>query len=123
MFVLRRLPAFLALLLLAALSLRLGLLFLAAVPLTLLLAVLLFIPQALLQTLLSAVLWGGCIAWAGLAWLRISEHLGRGLPWHRLALIFGAVTLFTAWAAWLLRGPAGAASSKDRPARPGGEAV
>ncbi len=103
MFVLRRLPAFLALLMLGALSLRLGLMFLVAVPLTLLLAILLFIPRHFLQTLVGAVLWGGCVAWLGMAWLRVNERLPYGQPWLRLALIFGAVTLFTAWAAWLLR--------------------
>ena len=54
MFVLRRLPACLALLMLGALSLRLGLAFLVTVPLMLVL-VLLFIPRALLQTILATV--------------------------------------------------------------------
>jgi len=53
--------------------------------------------------LVSAVLWGGCLAWIGMAWLRVYERREGGQPWLRLALIFGAVTLFTAWAAWLLR--------------------
>jgi len=112
MFVLRRLPAFLALLLLGALSLRLGLAFLLAVPLTLALLVLLFIPKPVLQTGLGAVLWGGCLAWAGMAWLRVGERLAAGLPWTRLTLIFGGVTLFTAWAAWLLRRPRTEAESR-----------
>jgi hypothetical protein len=103
MFVLRRLPAFLALLMLGALSLRLGLAFLVAVPLAMVLSILLFIPKAMLQTMLAAVLWGGSLAWVGMAWLRVGERLSGGLPWMRLALIFGTVTLFTAWAAWLLR--------------------
>ena len=104
MFVLRRLPACLALLMLGALSLRLGLDFLAAVPLTLLLMALLFIPRAIPQTIALVVVWGGSIAWVGMAWLRIRQRLGEGLPWLRLAVIFGAVALFSAWAAWLLRG-------------------
>jgi hypothetical protein len=104
MFVLRRLPACLALLMLGALSLRLGLGFLAAVPLTLLLMALLFIPGTIPQMIVSAVVWGGSIAWVGMAWLRIQLRLAEGLPWMRLAIIFGAVALFTAWAAWLLRG-------------------
>ena len=74
-----------------------------AVPLTLVLPVLLFIPRATLQTILSALLWGGSLAWVGMAWMRVSERLTLGLPWMRLAVILGAVTLFTAWAAWLLR--------------------
>ncbi|GLH74876.1 hypothetical protein GETHLI_33780 [Geothrix limicola] len=103
MFVLRRLPAFFALLMLAALSLRLGLSLLVTGPLTLALLVLLFIPKRFMQTLLGAVLWGGVLAWLGMAWLRANERLAGGQPWRRLVLIFGAVTLFTAWAAWLLR--------------------
>jgi hypothetical protein len=121
MFVLRRLPAFLALLLLGALSLRLGLAFLVAVPLTVVLLVLLFIPKAALQAGLAAVLWCGSLAWVGMAWLRVGERLAAAQPWTRLALIFGAVTLFTAWAAWLLRAPSPA--SEHGPAGPGGEAV
>ncbi|MCE1204885.1 MAG: hypothetical protein LWW79_09810 [Holophagaceae bacterium] len=105
MFVLRRLPACFALLLLGALSLRLGLAFLLAVPLALALVVVLFIPKPVLQTALGAVLWGGCLAWAGMAWLRVGERMAAGLPWARLVLIFGGVALFTAWAAWLLRTP------------------
>ena len=104
MFMLRRLPACLALLMLGALTLRLGLGLGAAAPLTLLLMVLLFIPRTIPQAIASAVVWGGSIAWVGMAWLRIQQRLGEGLPWMRLALIFGAVALFTAWAAWLLRG-------------------
>ncbi len=101
---LRRLPAFVALLMLGALSLRLGLAFLVTVPLTLVLLVLLVIPRALLQTILSAVLWVGALAWLGMAWVRVNERLTLGQPWIRLVVIFGAVTLFTAWAAWLLGG-------------------
>ncbi len=103
MFVLRRLPALFALLMLGALSLRLGLAFVVTVPLVLVALVLLFIPRRALQTLLVAVLGGGVLAWVGMAWLRVSERLAAGLPGLRLAAIFAAVTLFTAWAAWLLR--------------------
>ncbi|MFN7957395.1 MAG: hypothetical protein U0P46_03575 [Holophagaceae bacterium] len=122
MFVLRRLPALLALLMLGALSLRMGLAFLVAVPLTFALLILLFIPRAALQVGLAAVLGCGSLAWVGMAWLRVSERLATGLPWTRLAVIFGAVTLFTAWAAWLLR-PAKRPASEHGPAGPGGEAV
>jgi hypothetical protein len=80
-FVLRRIPALLALLLLGALSLRLGLAPLIAAPVAVGLVVLLFIPAALLQTLLAAVLWAGVLAWAGMAWLRTGERLAAGLPW------------------------------------------
>ena len=103
MFVLRRLPALLALLMLGALSLRLGLPFLAAVPLTLAALVLLFIPKPALQVGLAVVLGCGSLAWVGMAWLRVNERLALGAPWLRMALILAAVALFTAWAAWLLR--------------------
>ena len=103
MFVRRRLPALLAFLLLGALSLRLGLSFLVALPLTLALLVLLFNPRSVVQAILGGVLWVGVLAWAGTAYLRVSERLALGLPWLRLVVIFAAVALFTAWAAWLLR--------------------
>ena len=103
MFVLRRLPALLALLMLGALAMRLGLHLLVALPLTLALLALLFIPRASVQTILAAILWGGSLAWAGMAWLRVSERMALDLPWMRLVFIFVAVALFTAWAAWLIR--------------------
>ena len=103
MFVLRRLPAFLALLMLGALALRLGLALLVALPCTLLLVALLFIPKAAVQTTLSGALWLGALAWVGTAWLRVNERLALEQPWHRLAAILGSVALFTAWSAWLLR--------------------
>ncbi|HCZ33277.1 MAG TPA: hypothetical protein DHV93_07365, partial [Holophagaceae bacterium] len=65
MFVLRRLPALLALLMLGALSLRLGLPFLVAVPLTLAALVLLFVPKAAIQASLALLLGAGTLAWAG----------------------------------------------------------
>ena len=104
MFVLRRLPALLALLMLGALSLRLGLHFLVAVPLTLAALVLLFVPKAAIQASLALLLGAGTLAWAGTAWMRVQERLALGAPWLRMALILAAVALFTAWAAWLLRG-------------------
>lgn len=103
MSVLRRVPAFLSLLLLGALALRLGLPFLLAVPLTLALLVALFIPKGPLQMALSALLWSGALAWLGVAWMRVSVRLEEGQPWVRLAVILCAVALFTAWAAWLIR--------------------
>ncbi len=100
--VLRRLPAALALLLLGALALRLGLPFLLAVPLTLILIGLLWVPKAVVRSGLAVLLGLGSLAWVGLAWVRVQERLAMDLPWLRLALILGAVALFTAWAAGLL---------------------
>ena len=102
-FVLRRLPAFLSLLLLGALALRLGLPFLLALPLTLALLVALFIPKGPVQMTLSAVLWSGSLAWLWMAWMRVSVRLDDGQPWVRLAVILGAVALFTGWSAWLMK--------------------
>jgi len=113
MFVLRRLPACLAILMLGALALRLGLGLWVVVTLMLILLGLLFIPRAIPQTIASVVVWGGSIAWMGMAWLRIRQRLGEGLPWMRLAVIFGAVALFSAWAAWLLRGNKKEAATTD----------
>ncbi len=104
MFVLRRLPALVALLMLGALSLRLGLPFLMAVPLTLALLLALFIPRTVVQTVMTLVLGSGVLAWLGTAWLRVQQRLANGEPWMRLVVIFGAVALFTAWSALLLRG-------------------
>lgn len=104
MFILRRLPAFLSLLMLGALALRLGLPFPLAVPLTLALLVALCVPKAPAQRLVGGFLWVGVPAWLGVAWLRVSERLDGGQPWVRLAVILGAVALFTGWSAWLMSG-------------------
>ena len=105
MFELRRLPALVACLLLGALSLRVGLPFLVAVPLTLAALILLFIPKPEGQAVIAALLWAGAIAWGALTWLRVQQRLAEGQPWLRLAAILGAVALFTALSAWLLRSP------------------
>lgn len=102
MSILRRLPALVALLLLGALALRLGLPFLLAVPLTAILLVALFTRPRAVQMTLAAILWAGALAWVGMGWMRVQQRLAEGLAWNRLALILGAVALFTAWAAWLL---------------------
>jgi hypothetical protein len=113
MFVLRRLPALLACLLLGAMSLRLGLPLLVAAPLTMVFLVMLFIPKAAMQTVLANLLRAGALAWVGMAWLRVQQRLAEGQPWLRLAMILGAVALFTAWAAWLLRGTKNETSTAD----------
>ena len=104
MFILRRLPACLSLLMLGALALRLGLPFWLAVPLTLALLVVLFIPKAPVQMALLVVLGGGSLAWFWMTWTRVSVRLDGGQPWMRLAVILGTVALFTGWSAWLMKG-------------------
>lgn len=112
MFVLRRLPAFFAVLMLGALTLRLGLAFLVAVPLTCLVLVLLFLPGRAVQTAISTLLGAGGLAWVAMTWIRVQERITLGQPWLRLTIILSTVALFTTWAAWLT-GP--------RDARPGNE--
>jgi hypothetical protein len=113
MFILRRLPALIACLLLGALSLRLGLPFPMTVPLTLAALILLFIPKPVAQAVLAALLGAGALAWVAMTWLRVQQRLAEGQPWLRLAVILGVVALFTAWAAWLLLGTGKETSTAD----------
>jgi endonuclease/exonuclease/phosphatase (EEP) superfamily protein YafD len=103
MFLLRRLPAFLACLLLGALCLRLGLSFLLDLPITLLLVGILFIRKAWAQITLTTLLAMGALGWLAMTGLRVQQRLALGEPWLRLAAILLAVACFTAWAAWLIR--------------------
>lgn len=103
MFVLRRLPAFLALLMLGALSLRLGLGFLPAIVLTLAMVVALFLPWNWTRGSVASLLWGGALAWVGMTLVRVQQRLQLGEPWMRLAMILIGVALFTAWSAWMLK--------------------
>lgn len=103
MFVLRRLPAFFALLMLGALSLRLGLGFLPAILLTLALVVTLFLPRKWAQVTVASLLGGGSLAWVGMTLVRVQQRLQLGEPWMRLAVILIGVALFTAWSAWMLK--------------------
>jgi hypothetical protein len=103
LFVLRRLPAVLTLLMLGALSLRLGAPFLAVLPLTALLLGAHFLPWRELQCGMAGLLWAGALAWLLMLVLRVGARLEEGRPWLRLAAIFLAVSLFTAWSAWLIR--------------------
>jgi len=103
MFVLRRLPACFAVLLLGAHALRAGAPMLLTVPLTVLVLVLLFLPKRGLQIGLAALLALGSLVWIATLWTAAQARLALGQPWLRMAVILGAVALFTAWAAWLLR--------------------
>lgn len=103
MFVLRRLPALFALLMLGALSLRLGAPFLVAVPLTFVLLVVLFLPWRTVQLGMGGLLWVGALAWLAMLAVRVDARLAEGRPWLRLAAILLAVSCFTAWSAWMTR--------------------
>lgn len=102
MFVLRRLPACLALLMLGAHFLRAGAL--ALVLLSLALLVPLFVPRPMAQTGVRWALLLGALVWVGALVEGVQGRLALGQPWLRLALILGGVALFTGWAGWRLRG-------------------
>ena len=101
MFVVRRLPALLALLLLGAHFLRFGQL--ALVLLYLILLAPLFVPRPWPQALVRWALALGALVWLWTLAGGVRTRLAFGEPWLRLAFILGAVAAFTAWAAWLLR--------------------
>ncbi len=101
MFVLRRLPALLALLMLGAHFLRFGQTPLVALCLILLAP--LFVPRPWAQALVRWTLALGALVWLWTLVDGIRTRLAFDEPWLRLALILGAVAAFTAWAAWLLR--------------------
>lgn len=101
MFILRRLPALLSLLMLGAHFLRSGQLLLVALCLALLLP--LFMPRPGAQAVARWALILGSLVWLGTLVQDVRLRLAFGEPWLRLALILGAVTLFTGWSAWLLR--------------------
>jgi hypothetical protein len=102
MFVLRRLPAFFALLMLGAHFLRASELLL--VGLSLVLLVPLFIPKPPAQATVRWALALGALVWLWTAVQGVRQRLAFDEPWLRMALILGAVALFTAWSGWLLRG-------------------
>lgn len=101
MFVLRRLPALFALVMLGAHFLRFG--HLPMVVLCLGLGVPLFVPRAWAQWLVGGALVLGALVWLAVLGQDVRVRLAFGLPWLRMALILGAVAIFTAWSAWLLR--------------------
>jgi hypothetical protein len=102
---LRRVPALVALLVLGAHAVRAGVPLPLALGATLASIALLFVDRPLAGTLVAAVLWGGVATWARVAFVRASERLAEGRPWIRMVVILGAVALFTAWAATLVRRP------------------
>jgi hypothetical protein len=99
--ILRRLPALFALLLLGAHFLRFGQLPLVILCLALLVP--LFVPRRWAQLLVAGVLALGALVWLWTLLGDAQQRLASGLPWLRLVLILGAVAVFTAWSAWLVR--------------------
>lgn len=101
MFVLRRVPAALALLMLGAHFLRGG--NLLGMLLSLALLVPLFVPLAAAQGVVRWALYLGALVWVGALVQGVQLRLAFGEPWLRLALILGGVALFTALTAWPVR--------------------
>lgn len=99
--VLRRIPALLALLLLGAHFLRFAQFPLVALCLGLLVP--LFVPRRWAQALVALALALGALVWLETLAGDVRERWDFGTPWLRLAAILGAVALFTAWSAWLVR--------------------
>ena len=102
-FVLRRLPALLSLLMLGAHFLRFGQLPLVALCLVLLVP--LFVPRPAAQAVVRWALTLGSAVWLWTLVQDVRQRLAYGEPFLRLALILGAVALFTGGSAWMLRRP------------------
>lgn len=103
MYVLRRIPACLSVLLVAAMLLRQG------VPLVLLLGAAVLACAAVLvpwppaaQRGLGIAIGAMALPWLLVAWTRVDERLFRGESWGRLLAILLGVAAFTAWSGWLL---------------------
>ena len=101
---LRLTPAYLSLLLFAALVMRLGFPLIMIVPLTLMLMGALLVPWRQVRAVMAGVLGLISLAWGFMTYLRVQERLAFGEPWSRLAGILAGVTLFTVWSAWLVWG-------------------
>ena len=101
--ILRLLPVIVAFLLLAAHFLRSGqhwLVLLCG------LTPLLLLPKRRAGWLLvQAAAYVGAAVWLHTTVILVQQRLFWGLPWGRTAAILGIVTLFTAWAGYLLNSP------------------
>jgi len=98
----RVLPAQFCLLLVAVLAMRLGFPLIMIVPLTGMLMVALFIPWAEVRFLMTGVLGLCTLIWGVMTVMRVELRMAYEQPFIRLAAILGGVTLFNAWAAWLV---------------------
>lgn len=98
----RVLPAQFCLLLVAALAMRLGFPLIMIVPLTGMLMLAAMVPWTEVRALMTLVLGFCTVIWAVMTVMRVELRMALEQPYLRLALILGGVTLFNAWAAWLL---------------------
>ena len=97
----RLLPAILSLLLLGAHFYRAGWVVLTVA--CVLLLVTLFFRRAWVPRLLQLVLGLGALEWLRTLYVLAAERVAFGQPWGRLAMILGAVALFTALSALVFR--------------------
>jgi len=95
------LPAILSLLLLAAHCMRLGMAALMALPLAMIL--LLAWPRPWVARSSQGVLVLGALEWIRAAIVYVSARQDLDMPWGRLAVILGAVSLFTLLSALLFQ--------------------
>jgi hypothetical protein len=91
---LQLLPVGLSLLLLGAHAMRMGVHALSALPIALLLAILVW-PRPWTARLAQVVLFLGAVEWVRATAAYIDVRRTLGAPWGRLAIILGAVALFT----------------------------
>ena len=59
------------------------------------------------RRVLSILLLAGALEWVRTLLVDVSMRRAIGAPWGRLAVILGAVAMFTAWSALLIRRPQG----------------
>jgi hypothetical protein len=64
---------------------------------------LLAVPRAWVARLVPLCLAAGTLEWIRTAYVLVQQRIALGQPWARLALVLGAVALFTAAAAWVFR--------------------
>jgi len=60
-------------------------------------------PRAWVARLVQAALLAGAVEWVWIAYGNVQRRIAIGQPWTRLALILGAVALFTAASALVFR--------------------
>jgi hypothetical protein len=100
--VLRAVPAVLAFFVFVAHLLREGRPWLVALPLAA--AVLCFVPRSWAVWTAKVLLALVALEWVRTLVVLAQWRISAGEPYLRMALILGGVALFTAWAAWLVKG-------------------
>lgn len=98
----RVLPAQFCLLLVAVLAMRLGFPLIMIVPLTGMLMLAALVPWSEVRALMTVVLGLCTLIWGVMTVMRVELRMAYEQPFIRLAAILGGVTLFNAWAAWLV---------------------